>query len=104
RARGRASADARRGREDVQRHPRADPPDREPVAEEASVAGRGAEAPRRRVAGPSTPGPRYLKRLPARADEGIDAGSTRGARVRCAQRGVGPPPEGRLAPAGATPR
>ena len=45
----RASAHAGRGRADVQRHPRADPPDREPVAEEAAVAGRGAEAPRRRL-------------------------------------------------------
>ena len=35
RARRRAPADARRGRADVQRHPRAHPPDRESVAEEA---------------------------------------------------------------------
>jgi RNA polymerase primary sigma factor len=49
RARRRAPADARRGWADVQRHPRAHPPDREPVAEEASVAGRGTEAARRRL-------------------------------------------------------
>ena len=47
---GEHPADARRGRPDVQRHARADPADREPVAEEASVAGRGAEAARRRLA------------------------------------------------------
>ena len=39
RARRRAPAHPGRGRPDVQRHPRADPPDREPVAEEAPVAG-----------------------------------------------------------------
>ncbi len=39
RARRRAPAHARRGRPHVQRHARADPPDREPVAEEAAVAG-----------------------------------------------------------------
>ena len=55
RARRRAPADAGRGRAHVQRHPRADPPDREPVAEEAAVAGRGAEAPRRRVDAPGSP-------------------------------------------------
>ena len=49
RPRRRASAHARRGRPHVQRHARADPADREPVAEEAAVAGRGAEAARRRV-------------------------------------------------------
>ena len=36
----RGAADARRGRPRVQRHPRADPPDREPVAEEAARARR----------------------------------------------------------------
>ena len=49
RARRRAPADPRRGRPHLQRHPRADPPDREPVAEEAAVAGRSAEAARSRV-------------------------------------------------------
>ena len=49
RARRRAPAHPRRGRAHVQRHPRADPPDREPVAEEAAVAGRGAEAARSRL-------------------------------------------------------
>src|ERR1700684_2177395 len=47
--RRRAPTDARRGRQDVQRDPRADPPDREPVFEEAPVAGRGTEAQRRGV-------------------------------------------------------
>ncbi len=46
----RASAHAGRGRPHVQRHARADPADREPVAEEAPVARRSAEAPRRRIA------------------------------------------------------
>ena len=45
----RGAVHARRGRPRVQRHARADPPDREPVAEEAPRARRGAEAPRRRV-------------------------------------------------------
>ena len=47
RARRRASAHARRGRADVQRHARAHPSDRESVIEEAPVARRGAEASRR---------------------------------------------------------
>ena len=51
RARRRAPAHARRGRPHVQRHARADPPDREPVAEEAAEPRRGAEAPRRRLSG-----------------------------------------------------
>src|SRR5262249_33426045 len=38
-----------RGGADVQRHARANPPDREPVAEEAAEPRRGAEAPRRRL-------------------------------------------------------
>ena len=38
--------DPRRGRADVQRHARAHPPDREPVAEEAPEPGRGSEASR----------------------------------------------------------
>ena len=50
RARRRAPAHASGGRADVQRHPRADPPDREPVAEEAAEPCRGAEASRSRVA------------------------------------------------------
>ena len=50
RARRRAPAHARRGRADVQRHARAHPPDREPVAQEAPEPRRGAEAPRRRLA------------------------------------------------------
>ena len=45
----RAPAHARRGRPYVQRHARADPPDREPVAQEAAVTRGGAEAPRRRL-------------------------------------------------------
>ena len=44
-----ASPHARRGRPHVQRHARADPPDREPVAQEAAVTRRGSEAPRRRI-------------------------------------------------------
>jgi RNA polymerase primary sigma factor len=47
RARRRAPAHARRGRTHVQRHPRAHPPDREPVVEEASESRRGTEAARR---------------------------------------------------------
>ena len=43
----RAPAHAGGGRPRVQRHPRADPPDREPHAEEARVAARGAAAARR---------------------------------------------------------
>ncbi len=43
----RASAYARRGRPDVQRHARTDPPDREPVVEEASRARGRSEAWRR---------------------------------------------------------
>ena len=43
----RAAADAGGGRARVQRHARADPPDREPHAEEARVAAGGAEAARR---------------------------------------------------------
>ena len=46
---GEAPLHPRRGRPRVQRHPRAHPPDREPVAEEAPRARRGAEASRRRV-------------------------------------------------------
>ena len=49
----RGAVHARRGRPRVQRHARADPPDREPVAEEAPRARRGAEASRRRVAAPN---------------------------------------------------
>ena len=49
RPRRRAPAHARRGRADVQRHARAHPPDREPVAEEAPEPRRGSEAPRRRL-------------------------------------------------------
>ena len=49
RARRRAAADARRGRPRVQRHPRADQADREPVPEEAPRARRLSEAPRSRV-------------------------------------------------------
>ena len=54
----------------VQRHARADPPDREPVAEEAAVAGRGAEAARRRLArvasrARSRPGHRGLQAEPS---------------------------------------
>ncbi|CAA9468494.1 MAG: RNA polymerase sigma factor RpoD, partial [uncultured Solirubrobacteraceae bacterium] len=45
---GRPPADARGGRPRVQRHARADPPDREPHAQEARVAARGP-APARRV-------------------------------------------------------
>ena len=48
--RRRAPADARRGRPHVQRHPRAHPPDREPVAAEAGQPGRGAAPARRRLA------------------------------------------------------
>src|SRR5262249_42952689 len=51
-----ASAHARRGRQDVQRHPRADPPDRESEPEEAPRAGRGGQAARGRVAPPATAG------------------------------------------------
>ena len=47
RARRGAPAHARRGGADLQRHARADPADREPVAQEAPVAGGGAEAARR---------------------------------------------------------
>ena len=43
----RAAAHARGGRPRVQRHPRAHPPDREPHAEEAGGAARGAAAARR---------------------------------------------------------
>ena len=50
RPRRRAPPHARRGRPHVQRHARAHPPDREPVAQEAAVARGGAEAPRRRLA------------------------------------------------------
>src|SRR5207302_6920919 len=49
RARRGAPPHARRGGAHVQRYARADPPDREPVAEEAAVARRGPEASRRRV-------------------------------------------------------
>ena len=42
-----ASTDARRGRRHVQRDARADPADREPVAEEAAVSRGGSKAPRR---------------------------------------------------------
>src|SRR5581483_2872852 len=42
----RSAAHARRGRARVQRHARADPADREPVAQEAALARRGAEAAR----------------------------------------------------------
>ncbi len=49
RARRRAAADARRGREGVQRHPRADPADREPGPEEAAGARARRPAPRRRL-------------------------------------------------------
>src|SRR5262249_7982377 len=49
----RAPAHAGRGRQDLQRHARADPADREPEPEEAASAGRRAGAARRRVA------PRY---------------------------------------------
>ena len=49
RARRRAPPHARRGRPHVQRHARAHPPDREPVAEEAPEPRRGPEAPRRRL-------------------------------------------------------
>ena len=45
-----APAHARRGGPHLQRHARADPPDRESVAEEAAEPGRGSEAPRRRIA------------------------------------------------------
>ena len=41
---GRDPADARRGRPDVQRHPRADPPDREPEPQEAPRDGRHARS------------------------------------------------------------
>ena len=52
RPRRRAAADARRGRPHVQRHARADPPDREPGPEEASRArARGAAARRRLASG-----------------------------------------------------
>ncbi|CAA9493336.1 MAG: RNA polymerase sigma factor RpoD, partial [uncultured Solirubrobacteraceae bacterium] len=49
RTRRRAPAHARRGRPDLQRHSRAHPPDREPVAEEVAGTRGGAEAPRRRL-------------------------------------------------------
>ncbi|CAA9516731.1 MAG: RNA polymerase sigma factor RpoD, partial [uncultured Solirubrobacteraceae bacterium] len=45
----RAPPHARRGRPHVQRDARADPPDREPVAQEAAVPRGGPEAPRRRL-------------------------------------------------------
>ena len=47
RARRPAAADARRGRSRVQRHARADPPDRAPEPEEAARAGRRGERARR---------------------------------------------------------
>ena len=46
---GESPSHARRGRADVQRHARADPPDREPVAEEAPRLRRRREASRRRL-------------------------------------------------------
>ena len=46
---GESPSHARRGRADVQRHARADPPDREPLAEEAPRLRRRREASRRRV-------------------------------------------------------
>ena len=57
RARRRAPPHPRRGGSHVQRDARADPPDREPVAEEAAVAGRGAEAARSRLSGAGCRGP-----------------------------------------------
>src|SRR5215207_7710737 len=55
RARRGASAHAGRGRAHLQRHARADPSDREPVAQEAAVTRGGAEAPRRRLERRSEP-------------------------------------------------
>ena len=55
RPRRRAPPHARRGRPHVQRHARAHPPDREPVAQEAAVPRGGPEAPRRRVAAAGRP-------------------------------------------------
>ncbi len=51
----RAPAHARRGRAHVQRHPRADPPDREPVPPEAGEPGRGAAPAGRGLATPHRP-------------------------------------------------
>ena len=65
RARRRAPAHARRGRADVQRHARAHPPDREPVAEEAAEPRRGSEAARRRAKRPSFPRAVELRRRPS---------------------------------------
>ncbi len=49
RARRRAPAHARRGRPHLQRHPRADPPDREPEPEKAAVPWRGPKTARGRL-------------------------------------------------------
>ena len=65
RADRRAALHARGGRPGVQRHTRADPPDREPHAEEARVAARGAAAARRVVVGRS---PARLRSGRARLD------------------------------------
>ncbi len=74
---GEHPAHARRGRPDVQRHARADPPDREPVAEEAAVARRGAEAARRGVAARGRPSHSSIRPRPSfnRALRGADSHS-----------------------------
>jgi hypothetical protein len=55
-----APVHARGGRPRVQRHARADPPDREPHPQEARVAARGAAPPRRELSLCCTPGPLLL--------------------------------------------
>ena len=92
----------------VQRHARAHPPDREPVAEEAAAPRRGPEAPRRRLApradaadarrAPST-GPvadPALARRPRR--QGSRAGADAGRYGFRSRRRPAPPHRGRAAP------
>src|SRR3712207_7164255 len=54
---------SRRGGPDVQRHPRAHPPDREPVAQEAAEPRRGAEASRCSLSSPTRSRDRKSTRL-----------------------------------------